>query len=174
MSLLTGQALQSQTFLNNQPRVAAPRMRALSNRLVLDLHFPWWRAWWSARPSPEQRGTELVELVRSDLFPLVDDLIDSCMRELEAMVESISKWTFGVSGSIVSSLRTQRERLLSHYENIRVGIDGTADPLSIAAKRTYIGDLQQRLHIADEVTRKLGSLSSKLQSFVQRTPGDRP
>ena len=174
MSLLTGQALQSQTFLNNQPRVAAPRMRALSNRLVLDLHFPWWRAWWSARPSPQQRGTELVELVRSDLFPLVDDLIDSCMRELEAMVESISKWTFGVSGSIVSSLRTQRERLLSHYENIRVGIDGKADPLSIAAKRTYIGDLQQRLHIADEVTRKLASLSSKLQSFVQRTPGDRP
>ena len=96
------------------------------------------------------------------------------MRELEAMVESISKWTFGVSGSIVSSLRTQRERLLSHYENIRVGIDGTADPLSIAAKRTYIGDLQKRLHIADEVTRKLGALSSKLQSSVQRTSGDRP
>lgn len=146
--------------------VAAPPMTALGNRVVLDLHLPWWRAWWTARPSPEERGRELVDLVREDFYPLVDDLMASCTGELEARVTSAAKWSFGVSSAIVGSLRAQHAKLLAHYEGIRAGIDGEADTESIARKRAYIQDLQGRESVGDEVFTRLDALLRSLAELI--------
>lgn len=152
--------------LARRAAIAAPPMSALGNRLVLDLHLPWWRAWWTTRPSPEQRGRELVDLLREDFYPLVDDLMASCTGELEARVASAAKWTFGVSSTIVASLHAQHERLLALYEGIRAGIDGEADPDSVERKRAFIAGLREREAVGNEVFTRLDSLSRGLGELI--------
>lgn len=147
-----------------------PRMAALSTELVLDLHLPWWRAWWSGRPTPEQRSRELSDLVRDDLFPLVDDLMNSCSADLEARVDQAAKWSFGVSSAIVMSLRAQHERLLVHYRALSENIGSAASPDAIAAKRAYMAELQQRAATGEEVTRSIAALAATMQSTLESLP----
>ncbi len=172
LALMAGRQAPSEMESVPRPTTSAPpRMTALSTTLVLDLHLPWWRAWWSRRPTPEERSRELFELVRSDLFPLVDELLDSCTAHLEARIDATTKWSFGVSGAIVASLRDQHERLLAHYRSLSDQLGTARSPEAIAAKRAYMAELQQRSATADAVMRDIAALAAALRQAVQPTPG---
>lgn len=158
LTLLTGRG--SEAGGQTRPELARftpPSMRALGNQLVLDMRIPWWRAWWTARPSPDARARELDELVRGDFYPLVNDLIASFTAELDGRVQTMARWSFGVSSAILSSLTLQHERLLAHYESARAHI---GDPAATEATRAYIAGLEARASVAGEVAQTMARLSA--------------
>jgi signal recognition particle receptor subunit beta len=158
LTLLTGRGSEAGGQVRPEPaRMTPPSMRALGNQLVLDMRIPWWRTWWTARPSPEVRARELQELVRGDFYPLVGDLIGSFTAELDGRVQTMARWSFGVSSAILSSLTLQHERLLAHFESVRARL---GDPAAAEATRAYIAGLEARASVAGEVAETMARLSA--------------
>ncbi len=171
LTLLTGRSSDATGQTRPElPRFTPPSMTALGNQLVLDMRVPWWRAWWTARPSAEARAKELRELVRGDFYPLVGDLIASYSTELDTRVQTMARWSFGVSSAILSSLSVQHEHLLAHYEGTRARI---GDPAATEATRAYIAGLEARAAVAGEVADTMARLSAEVAKVLN--PGtERP
>jgi len=152
----------------NRLEVPSPSLSSLSNYVALDLDSPWWSAWFSRRPSPEERGEEVAELIRAEFTPVVEELIGSARDSLEGYSDTARRWSFGVCANIVEALQRRSEQLRQTYDHLAGTIDGNADPETVLRQSEHLAELKARLAQNEAVSRKLAEVSSIVERSLAR------
>lgn len=139
-----------------------PPMASLSTFIALDLGVSWWAAWFSRRPTPEERGAELEALIRSEFDPVVEDLVRVAEVELRQFSSMMSRWSFGVCNSIIEALHRQRKELVRTYEGLANTVDGSADPATVERQKLEIARQRSRLAQCEIVSRELEQIVASM------------
>ena len=140
-----------------------PNLSSLSSAVVLDLATPWWSAFMSRSPSPEQRGQEVAELIRVEFSGVIDDLSRSAEAGLMQYGSTMSKWSFGICTSIIETLRTRREELRNAYDGLAAEATGPAAPEAVEHRSQQIASLRTKLGQTAAIVERLHEINEDLQ-----------
>lgn len=147
--------------------VPSPSLASLSTYIALDLDESWWQGWFSKRPSAEERGDEVADLIREEFSGVIDELIASARGCLEQYSDTARRWSFGVCSNLVNALQGRSEDLRASYSQIRGAVDGTADEATVETQRQQLSQLKTQLQVSLEVEQRLDRVMRTLSSIVQ-------
>jgi len=164
--MIAGENAASQDLAWQQIKVETPSLAPLSTFIALDLEPSWWQAWMTRRPTPDERGAEVHDLIVSEFSQVIDELLGSAEKCLADYCETARRWSFGVCTNIVEALASRREQLRASYENIAAAVDGTADEQTISVHNEHMNEVRQRLRAAQEVEARLSRIWGELSAIV--------
>lgn len=169
MAMISPQGSQPPEPSWNHLEVPAPSLSSLSGYIALDLDVPWWSAWMAKRPTPEERGEQVAELIRDEFAGVVDELVASARDSLESYSDTARRWSFGVCSNIVEALQRRREQLRQTYENVAVSIDGNADTQTVTRQAQQLAELKERLVANEAMSQQLAEVVSIVNRAMSRT-----
>jgi signal recognition particle receptor subunit beta len=102
-----------------QPIPSAP----LSATVALDLGAPWWKLWFAARRSPQERAEHLGKLIEDEFHPVVEALVDLA----ETRLSERAGYTIGRANAISAGMLVGIERRRSLLAAERGLLDGVSD-----------------------------------------------
>lgn len=147
-----------------------PNLSSLSTAVVLDLDTPWWSSYLMRSPSPEMRGDEVYELIRSEFGKVIEELIDKAELALMGYGANMTKWSFGICNSIIEALRGRREELRSAYDSLAGEAGTTATPESVDRRKQDIAHLRAQLGEAATIGGRLEEIVTELRACSPRPP----
>lgn len=148
-----------------------PNLSSLSATVVLDLETSWWSAFLLRSPSPEQRGDEVAELIRSEFGNVVEELIGKAEMALMGYGATMTKWSFGICNSIIEALRRRREELRSAYDGLAAEAGSTATPESVERRGQEITNLRAQLGESATVSQRLEEIIAELRGDGRAATG---
>jgi hypothetical protein len=98
----------------------------LSARVALDLGTPWWKLWFAARPSPQERAQHLRQLIKEEFYPLIDGLVRLVETRLTERARDAIARANALSDSMLAGIDKRKERLAAQYELLSGGGDKEA------------------------------------------------
>lgn len=133
------------------PLMQAPGVTPLGRPMAFDLAVPWWRSWWSQRPSLANLSTRLERLLRREFEPLIADLIGAAMATLEERSRIAGRQARLCTLDIVEGIHRRSKELVAGLHD---GADGLG-PSSVAqleqehaaaqARAAWLADQRNRL-----------------------------
>src|SRR5262249_46739453 len=90
-----------------------PQVTPLGRTLAFDLSVPWWRSWWSSRPSLEDISARLERLLRSEFEPLIGDLIGAAIGTMEERSQQAGRQARLCTLDIVDGIHRRSQELVS-------------------------------------------------------------
>lgn len=153
-----------------EPDIAAdiappPSLMPLGKYVALDLDMSWWAQLWRAKPSPNERGETIEQLVRSEFYPVADELVQSLETVFEGFVRTTTRWSFAVCRNIVQVLTRRHDQLIAHYSAVRGGVDGCADPDTVREQSALIQNLNHRQALAENISQRLNVLNQSIDRW---------
>jgi hypothetical protein len=100
-----------------------PQVTPLGRTLAFDLAVPWWRSWWSARPSLEGMSARLEGLLRAEFEPLIGDLIAAAVSTMEERSRQAGRQARLCTLDIVDGIHRRSQELVAVTQR---GDDGLA------------------------------------------------
>jgi hypothetical protein len=95
----------------------------LSARVALDLGAPWWKLWFAARPSPQERAQHLRQLIREEFYPVIDALVRLAETRLAERVRDAIARANALGDSMLAGIDKRKERLAAQYDLLSGGAD---------------------------------------------------
>jgi len=155
----------------SQLTVPTPALTSLSTFVALDLEVSWWASFFSKRPTPEQRGSEIEALIRSEFEGVVEELVRGAETQLVEFTSTMTRWSFGVCNSIIEALHRRRQELSRTYESLTNTVDGHADPETVQHQSSEIAKLRSRLARCETLNQQLEQISVSLSKVASGRPG---
>jgi hypothetical protein len=142
-----------------------PSLMPLGSYVALDLDVSWWSQLWRAKPTPNQRGEAIEKLVKSEFYPVVDELVQSIEQVFDGFIKTTTRWSFAVCRNIVQVLTRRHEQLIAHYSTVQGGVDGCADPETVRQQAELIVQLRSRLALASGTAQRLTALNQTIDRW---------
>lgn len=139
------------------PLMQPPGVTPLGRPMAFDLAVPWWRSWWSQRPSLHSLSARLERLLRREFEPLIADLIGAAAATLQERSRIAGRQARLCTLDIVEGIHRRSKELVAGMHD---GHDGHG-PSSIA-------ELEQELAAAQARVRWLGEQRTRLSALVAR------
>ncbi|CFX22232.1 conserved protein of unknown function [Candidatus Filomicrobium marinum] len=153
----------------SQLTMPTPTLTSLSTFVAVDLEVSWWAAFFSKRPTPEERGAEVEALIRSEFEAVVEELVSGAETELLAFSSMMTRWSFGVCNSIIEALHRRRQELSRTHESLSKTVDGTADTETVTHQSSEIARLRSRLAQCETLNRQLEQIATSLARSASAT-----
>lgn len=138
--------------------VSPPNPTALGRNLAVDLDVSWWTLLWSGRPTADERGAAIEELIKSEFHPLVDDLARTYEEVFNAYIDKTTRWSFVVCNNLVQSLSRRQQDLAAYYSSVLNGSQGMADDGTIRQQSASIARLETQLRVMQETGKQLANI----------------
>lgn len=142
-----------------------PSLMPLGTYVALDLDVSWWSQLWRAKPTPNQRGEAIEKLVKTEFYPVVDELVQSLEQVFDGFVKTTTRWSFAVCRNIVQVLTRRHEALIAHCSAVQGGVDGCADPETVRQQAEVIATLRSRLALASGTAQRLTGLNQTIDRW---------
>ena len=146
--------------------VPAPALTSLGRFIALELDTPWWSSVWSSKPTAEDRGDEVAELIKSEFETVVTELVQTAQRALEAYGATTTRWSIGICENIIQSLQRRSSALRESYQELSRSVDTTADPATVRDQAQKLGELKTRLQRCELLNGQLDEVSKSLEKLV--------
>ena len=141
----------------NQPSVAA-----LSQIVALDLSGPWWRAWWSGRPSLESRVAELRRLIQAEFEPTIESLIGEAVAVLGERSRFAARQAQIGTLDIINDIHRRSTALVAGLQQVGAG----ATPDAVAQLEQQARECEARVVRWGEVRTALAGLAASCETIM--------
>ncbi|MDX2205369.1 MAG: dynamin family protein [Hyphomicrobiaceae bacterium] len=135
--------------LEHAPPTDLPSVHALSQVVSLDLGEPWWQRWWSVLRGDNERVAQIEHLIKSEFFPLADEMAYAARQHLEAAQDVAVRRATAVYIGLVEGMEEQRKA-----NEARRGepgaLDAPEDPRAVELRKQLA-----LLHLVAQRLRKL-------------------
>ncbi len=146
--------------------VPAPALTSLGRFIALELDTPWWSTWWSSKPTAEDRGDEVAELIKTEFETVVGELVHTAQSALEAYGTTTTRWSIGICENVIQSLQKRCETLRGSYQELSRSVDTSADPKTVRDQAQRLGELKTRLQRCQTLNGQLGEISEALERTI--------
>lgn len=147
--------------------VPAPSLASLGSFVALDLDRAWWAAWWSSKPSPEQRGDEVADLIRSEFEPIVEELLEAARIALNGYSEMTTHWSVGICNNIIQALHRRGEQFRASYNQISESVTGQgAAPETVKPQSDRLHQVETRLATCENLSQRFGEVSKAISQAL--------
>jgi signal recognition particle receptor subunit beta len=109
------------------PAASAPPVAPLAGKVTMDLGMPWWREWFAAPRSAEERADDLRRLIEADFLRIAEELVREAEQRLAERVDYVMQRVNAIS----AGLRIGLERRHANLAREHALLDGTGDELSL-------------------------------------------
>jgi len=142
--------------------VAPPNPSALGRNVFVDLDVSWWSQLWRTRPTTDERGEAVEQLIKSEFHPLIDELAQVYESAFNTYIDTTTRWSFTVCSNLVQLLSRRQHDLASYYRSVLNGSQGTADEATIQQQTATIARLETQLAAIEQTGALLSGLAKTL------------
>lgn len=143
-----------------------PSLSALSRLVTFDLGHPWWKAWWSQAMTTHERSQQLDRSIRTEFFPIADELVRSAKRQLTEQVTKSLQEAEQICLSIISALQKQCEWNTARAQEVVLTSSKKREQFSTAAHRARLSEIRRQLGIWEEINGRIGVLKQQCEQLV--------
>lgn len=147
------------------PAPAAP-LGALSQPVTFDIGRPWWKAWWSAPLSAQERCDALDRAIRMQFVPIADELARSAIRLMRDQATGTLKEAESICLSVIHTLSRQSEQNVARLQDLKLAQAHVGDPGQTEALRSRLDQVRSQLSAWQGLNQQLAILKRRSHQLL--------
>lgn len=132
----------------------------LSVAVALDLGEPWWRLWFAANPSSQQKADHLRKLIEDEFTPLIEELVSLAQIRLTERVDYTVQRLNAIVDGMLTGIERRKVLLAAEYSLLT----GDGDERSSTKLEN---ELAERVHACSETCAACALFVEELTQIIE-------